>query len=70
VGDQLKGRSSSIRLAGWSGRGRIERLMRRHGFRGVAARQFRPVTTDSQHRLPIAPDLLGQDFQAPAPNRA
>lgn len=50
-------------------RGRIERLMRRHGIRGVAARRFRPVTTDSRHGLPIAPDLLGQDFQAPAPNQ-
>ncbi len=50
-------------------RGRIERLMRRHGIRGVAARRFRPVTTDSRHGLPVAPDLLGQDFQAPAPNQ-
>ena len=43
--------------------------MRRHGIRGVAARRFRPVTTDSRHGLPIAPDLLGQGFQAPAPNQ-
>jgi putative transposase len=44
--------------------------MRRHGIRGVAARRFRPVTTDSRrHGLPIAPDLLGQNFQAPAPNQ-
>ena len=54
---------------GTASRGRVERLMRRHGIRGVAARRFRPVTTDSRHGLPIAPDLLGQDFQAPAPNR-
>ena len=27
-------------------RGRVERLMRRHGLRGAAARRFRPVTTD------------------------
>lgn len=50
-------------------RGRIERLMRRHGLRGAAAHRFRPVTTDSRHGLPVAPDLLGQDFQAPAPNQ-
>ena len=50
-------------------RGRIERMMRRYGIRGVAARRFRPVTTDSRHGLPVAPDLLGQDFQAPAPNQ-
>ena len=54
---------------GTASRGRVERLMRRHGIRGVAARRFRPVTTDSRHGLPIAPDLLEQDFQAPAPNR-
>lgn len=50
-------------------RGRIERLMRRHGIRGVAARRFRPATTDSRHDLPVAPDLLGQDFHASGPNR-
>ncbi len=43
--------------------------MRRHGIRGIAARRFRPVTTDSRHGLPIAPDLLEQNFQAPAPNQ-
>jgi len=50
-------------------RGRVERLMRRHGIRGAAARRFRPVTTDSQHALPVAPDLLGQRFDAMGPNR-
>ncbi len=50
-------------------RGRIERLMRRNGIRGIAARRFRPVTTDSQHALPVAPDLLGQRFEAAGPNR-
>lgn len=54
---------------GTASRGRVERLMRRHGIRGIAARRFRPVTTDSRHGLPIAPDLLGQDFQAPVPNQ-
>lgn len=50
-------------------RGRIERLMRRHGLRGAAARRFRPVTTDSRHGLPVAPDLLGQDFDVCRPNQ-
>lgn len=50
-------------------RGRVERLMRRHGLRGVAARRFRPVTTDSRHGLPVAPDLLGQDFDACRPRQ-
>ncbi len=51
------------------GRGRVERLMRRHGIRGVAARRFHPATTDSRHGLPVAPDLLGQAFQVPRPNQ-
>ncbi|WP_425429081.1 IS3 family transposase [Azospirillum thermophilum] len=50
-------------------RGRVARLMRRHGIRGAAARRFRPVTTDSRHGLPVAPDLLGQAFQVAEPNR-
>jgi putative transposase len=74
---QHRGRYGSPRIhatlrtqGGTASRGRIERLMRRHGIRGVAARRFRPVTTDSRrHGLPIAPDLLGQNFQAPAPNQ-
>ena len=74
--ERHRGRYGSPRIhaalraeGGTASRGRVERLMRRHGIRGVAARRFRPVTTDSRHGLPIAPDLLGQDFQAPAPNR-
>jgi putative transposase len=73
---QHRGRYGSPRIhatlrtqGGTASRGRIERLMRRHGIRGVAARRFRPVTTDSRHGLPIAPDLLGQNFQAPTPNQ-
>ncbi len=50
-------------------RGRIERLMRRHGIRAAAARRFRPVTTDSDHGLPVAPNLLEQRFVASAPNQ-
>jgi len=50
-------------------RGRIERLMRRHGIRAVTSRRFRPVTTDSHHGLPVAPNLLEQRFVASAPNQ-
>ena len=74
--ERHRGRYGSPRIhaalraeGGTASRGRVERLMRRHGIRGVAPRRFRPVTTDSRHGLPIAPDLLGQGFQAPAPNR-
>jgi putative transposase len=50
-------------------RGRVERLMRRHGIRALARRRFRPTTTDSRHQLPIAPNLLQQKFMASVPNR-
>ncbi len=50
-------------------RGRVERLMRRHGIRALAGRRFKPCTTDSRHYLPIAPNLLQQNFVASAPNR-
>lgn len=50
-------------------RGRVARLMRRHGIRALAGRRFRPCTTDSRHHLPIAANLLKQEFVASAPNR-
>lgn len=49
-------------------RGRIERLMHRHGIRAIMARPRRVRTTDSRHDLPIAPNLIARDFTAPAPN--
>ena len=50
-------------------RGRIERLMRRHGIRAIMARPRRVRTTDSHHDFPIAPNLLERNFIAAAPNR-
>ena len=50
-------------------RGRIERLMHRHGIRAIMARPRRMRTTDSRHDLPIAPNLLDRNFIAAAPNR-
>ena len=50
-------------------RGRIERLMRRHGVRAIMARPRRVRTTDSRHDFPIAPNLIERNFTASAPNR-
>ncbi|WP_130584453.1 IS3 family transposase, partial [Bradyrhizobium sp. Leo170] len=50
-------------------RGRIERLMRRHGIRAIMSPPRRVRTTDSCHDLPIAPNLVARDFTAAAPNR-
>ncbi len=51
------------------GRGRIERLMRRHGVRGLIARRQRVQTTDSRHPFPVAPNLLDRQFTARKPNQ-
>ena len=47
---------------------RVARLMRRRGLCGLRKARF-TRTTDSRHKLPIAPNLLGRDFTATAPNR-
>lgn len=49
-------------------RNRAARLMRAAGLRAKQARRF-VVTTDSRHRLPVAPNLVQQDFQTEAPNQ-
>jgi len=51
------------------GRGRIERLMRHHGVRGLIAQRRRVQTTDSRHAFPVAPNLLDRKFTAAAPNQ-
>ena len=47
-----------------AGRGRVERLMRRHGVRGLVAQRRRVQTTDSRHAFPVAPNLLERKFSA------
>lgn len=49
-------------------RKRVERLMREAGIQVKPQARF-VVTTDSDHDLPVAPNLLQQDFTASAPNR-
>jgi transposase InsO family protein len=49
-------------------RGRIERLMRRYEIRAKNHKKFKVTTTDSNHNLPIAPNLLEQKFVAKHPN--
>ena len=48
-------------------RHRIARLMRFNGWRAKAARKFK-ATTNSNHKLPVAPNLLQQNFSAVMPN--
>jgi putative transposase len=51
------------------GRKRVARLMREHGLLAHTPRRFR-VTTDSEHALPVARNLLQQDFQVDEANQA
>ena len=48
---------------------RVERLMRIHNIHGKQRRRRRVKTTDSNHNLPIAPNLLDRQFEADMPNR-
>ena len=41
--------------------------MQQNGWRARAAKKFK-ATTNSNHRLPVAPNLLEQDFSAQKPN--
>lgn len=50
------------------GRKRVARLMRGMGLAARRKRRFRR-TTDSVHSLPVAPNLLGRNFAADAPDR-
>jgi transposase InsO family protein len=47
---------------------RVARLMRAEGLWGRRRSGFR-ATTDSQHALPVAPNLLARDFTASAPDQ-
>ena len=43
-------------------RNRVARLMARNGIKSKVKRKFK-VTTNSDHKLPISPNLLNQNFQ-------
>jgi putative transposase len=60
---ELKGRGIPV------SKGRVERLMREHGLRGRHKRRFK-ATTDSKHTLPVAPNLLDQNFETERPDEA
>jgi len=49
------------------GKERVRKLMVLHGIRARGKRKFK-ATTDSNHTLPIAPNLLARDFSPAMPN--
>jgi transposase InsO family protein len=60
---------AQLRAEGWQcSKQRVERLMRQAGVCGKCKRRKRPVTTQSKHGLPVAENLLNQDFAAQQPN--
>jgi putative transposase len=56
-----------LRRRGWHcGKNRIARLMRSRALRARQKRRFRPKTTQSEHKLPLAPNWLAK---IPKPDR-
>jgi len=51
------------------GKNRVARLMRENGLKARPRRRFRR-TTESGHKLPVAPNALERRFTATAPNQA
>ena len=49
------------------GKNRVAKVMQAERLRAKAARKYK-ATTNSNHTLPVAPNLLEQDFTAAAPN--
>jgi len=50
------------------GKNRVARIMRSAGIRSRTKRKFK-ATTNSKHNLPVAPNLLDQNFTVEAPDR-
>ena len=74
--DEEKGRVGSPRLTHrlkrqghHAGRHQVAQSMRRQALRARGARKYK-ATTNSNHSLPVAPNLLQQNFHAAQPNRA
>jgi putative transposase len=61
---------AELRAEGQSvSRKRIERVMHRHGIRASVPRRYRMCTTDSKHSLPVAANLLDQNFAVEKPDQ-
>jgi len=75
VFDDEKGRPGAPRIARRlqdegkaAGRHRVARIMQDNGWRAKAARKYK-ATTNSKHSLPVAPNLLEQNFMADRPDQ-
>lgn len=60
---------SDVRDAGFKcGRNRVYQLQKKHQLYSVRKKPFRVCTTDSNHNLSTAPNLLNQEFKVDRPN--
>jgi transposase InsO family protein len=50
------------------GKERVRKLMKLHGIKARGKRRYRVITTDSNHDLAIAPNLLGRQFAVGQPD--
>ena len=73
--DEHKGRAGAPRITNQLrmegkrvGKNRVASVMQDEQLRAKAARKYK-ATTNSNHKLPVAPNLLEQDFTASAPNQ-
>ena len=74
---EVKGRYGSPRMHAalvsrgfYCNRKRVERLMRQAGIRATHSKRRRPVvTTQSNHNLPVAANVLNREFTATMPNQ-
>jgi transposase InsO family protein len=48
---------------------RVRRIMLKNDLKATRQSKFKPQTTDSNHNLPVAANILQQDFTATAPNQ-
>ena len=58
-----------VRETIYCGRNRVYRLMKKHGIRSRRIRKFK-ATTNSKHDLPVAENILNQNFKATKPNES
>ncbi|QMV41406.1 IS3 family transposase [Cohnella cholangitidis] len=59
-----------LRDEGWTVSERlVGKLMSENALRSCVSKKFRVTTTDSNHTLPIAPNVLNQNFKTTAPNK-
>jgi hypothetical protein len=51
------------------GRERVARLARENNLEPKATRRYKVMTTDSKHKLPVAPNVLNRNFRAARPDQ-